>query len=201
MGKLTAKGEATRERIVAAAADLIYANGVERTSTQEVERAAGVSSSQIYHYFRDKRSLVKAVIAFQAERIVGLNEQLLAPEGGLAGLQEWRDAVVAMQKTHGLGGCPVGSLASELADRDTEARIDLAAGFARWEQAIRTLLQAMKDRGELRPEADPDQLAMALLTALQGGLLLSQTRHDTVALEAVLDTMLDRIRHLTPPRC
>jgi TetR/AcrR family transcriptional repressor of nem operon len=52
----------------------------------------------------------------------------------------------------------------------------------------------MRDRGELRPDADPVRLALAMLAALQGGLLLTQTRRDTAALEAGLDTTLDCIR-------
>ena len=51
----------------------------------------------------------------------------------------------------------------------------------------------MHERGDLRPEADPDQLALATLAAVQGGLLLTQTRRDTLALEAALDTVLAHI--------
>ena len=43
---LTARGAATRSRIVEAAADLIYAHGVERTSLDDVMAASGVSKSQ-----------------------------------------------------------------------------------------------------------------------------------------------------------
>jgi TetR/AcrR family transcriptional regulator, transcriptional repressor for nem operon len=73
-----------------------------------------------------------------------------------------------------------------------------AAGFARWETAIRDGLTAMQDRGELTADADPEFLALATMTALQGGLLMSQARRDTVALRAVLDAMIDRIRCHAP---
>jgi TetR/AcrR family transcriptional repressor of nem operon len=195
MAKLTPKGQETRDRIIAAAADLMQAQGVAGTSTQEVEAAAGVSSSQIYHYFADKNELVRAVIAYQTDRILSVHEPVLQAEGGMKALQAWRDTVIELQLTYGFeAGCPVGSLASELSPHDPVARADLAYGFRRWETAIRNVLRTMHDRGELHPEADPDQLAVALLTGLQGGLLLSQTRQDTVALEAVLDTVLERIR-------
>ncbi|SDP26275.1 hypothetical protein SAMN04487897_1595 [Paenibacillus sp. yr247] len=52
----------------------------------------------------------------------------------------------------------------------------------------------MIDRGELRADADPDILALALLTALQGGLLLTQVRKETSPLEVVFDAMLAHIR-------
>ena len=53
----------------------------------------------------------------------------------------------------------------------------------------------MHDRGELR--SDPDELALALLAALQGGLLLTQLRRDPEPLRAALDTVIDRIETLT----
>ncbi|MNI97307.1 hypothetical protein D3C73_1559290 [compost metagenome] len=52
----------------------------------------------------------------------------------------------------------------------------------------------MHARGEMRADADPDRLALALLTALQGGLLMTQVRKDICALEAVLDAILEHIR-------
>jgi hypothetical protein len=51
----------------------------------------------------------------------------------------------------------------------------------------------MRERGELRADADPDRLATALLGALQGGMLLTQTRRDPAPLEATLGAMLGYI--------
>ncbi|HEX4225185.1 MAG TPA: TetR/AcrR family transcriptional regulator [Pseudonocardiaceae bacterium] len=192
--RLTRKGQATRDRIVAAAAELMFQRGVSGTSTDDVQTAAGVNTSQIYHYFGDKRNLVRAVIAFQTESILAAQQPLLSRLDTMDALHAWRDAIVELQHVRQYeGGCPIGSLVSELAERDAEARADLAAGFSRWEAAIGEGLRAMHQRGDLRPEADPDQLALALLAALQGGLLLTQTRRDTVALEAAMDTMLAHI--------
>ena len=62
--RLTRKGQATRDRIVEAAAGLMFRQGVAGTTTEQVQAAAGVSASQIFHYFGDKRALVRAVIAW-----------------------------------------------------------------------------------------------------------------------------------------
>ncbi|GAA5138348.1 TetR/AcrR family transcriptional regulator [Pseudonocardia adelaidensis] len=197
--RLTPKGRATRERIVAAAAALMFDRGVAGTSTEDVRAAAGVSSSQLYHYFENKQQLVRAVIAHQTEAVLAAQEPLLSRLDSLPALQAWRDLIVDLQRQrHCVGGCPIGSLASELADADPEARQDLAAGFARWGSAIRDGLAAMRDRGELREEADPERLALATLTALQGGLLMTQTSRSTAPLEAALDMSLDAIRVMAP---
>ncbi|WNV82510.1 TetR family transcriptional regulator C-terminal domain-containing protein [Umezawaea sp. Da 62-37] len=192
--RLTRKGRATRDRIVATASELMFERGVAGTSTDDVRAAAGVSTSQIYHYFSDKRTLVLAVIAHQTEAVLTAQEPLLSTLDSLEALRAWRDFLVALQRGYDCrGGCPIGSLGSELADVDDEARQAVATGYTRWEGSIRAGLHAMRDRGDLRPDADPDRLALATLTALQGGLLLTQIRRDTAALEAALDSMIDHI--------
>lgn len=194
--RLTRKGRATRDRIVVAAAELMYERGVAGTSTDDVLKAAHLTSpSQLYHYFGDKRSLVQAVIEYQTESVLSFQRALLSRIDSFEALEAWRDAVIDSQLARrGQGGCPIGSLSAELSDHDPQARADLAAGFGQWESAIRGGLQAMQDRGELTSDADPGSLALALLTALQGGLIIDQVRQDTVALETVLDAMIERIR-------
>ena len=197
----TAKGLATRERIVEAAAMLMYSGGVAGTSWEDVQNAAGVSASQLYHYFGDKQGLVRAVIAHQTRAILESQQPLLASLDSLEALRAWRDLLVeGRRQIQCQGGCPLGSLAGELFEAHPECREDLVDGFDRWEGAIRDGLQAMYERGDLRRSADPDRLATALLAAVQGGLVLSQVRRDVDPLEAALDTSLEHIASLTTRR-
>jgi TetR/AcrR family transcriptional regulator, transcriptional repressor for nem operon len=197
---LTRKGHQTRQRIVAAAADLILRHGVARTTLDDVRAEAGVSSSQIYHYFADKEALVRAVVDYRAQTVVGeIHEPALAAIDGIEGLRAWRDMIVSIQRgAHCQGGCPLGSLGSELAELDHAARRDVAAGYARWEAAISACLAGMRDRGQLSATADAGQLASALLAALQGGLLLSKVQRDVRPLAAALDVMISLIASLAP---
>jgi AcrR family transcriptional regulator len=197
----TTKGRATRDRIVAAAADLMYRHGAAGMSTPALRDAAAVSSSQIYHYFADKDDLTRAVIAFQTEAILANQGPLLARLDSLEALRAWRDDVVDVARQQGgAGGCPLGSLSSELSDDHPWAREALATGFAAWSETIRTGLLGMIANGTLGREADADQLSLALLAALQGGLLLAQAQHTTAALEAALDTVIARIHDQATPR-
>jgi AcrR family transcriptional regulator len=186
---LTPKGERVRARIIAAAAELIHERGVAGTTLEDVKAAAQVSGSQLYHYFGEKETLVQAVIDWQADVIVGNTEQ--ADLGSIEGLRAWRDMVIAAAKTSGgMGGCPLGSLGSQLAERDPEARTRIAAGFGRWSAAIRDGLRALHAAGHLPAGISPDDLAVTLLAALQGGLLLAQVQRDTRPLETAVDTIL-----------
>ena len=191
---VTPKGRATRDRIVSEAAALMHARGVAGTSTEDVRAAAGVSASQIYHYFGDKRTLTRAVIEYQTDAVMGFQEPLLGRLDDLDALRAWADLIVEFQRSNGCqGGCPLGSLASELAESDSAAREELAASYRRWHEAIRDGLAAMQDRGELVDGADVEKLATALLSALQGGLLLAKTLREVEPLRTALHTVIDHI--------
>jgi AcrR family transcriptional regulator len=194
--RLTPKGRATRERIVRTAADLIFRQGVAGTSIDDVRKAAGVSGSQMTHYFQDKRSLVRAVVAWQADNVIGQHQQPnLGRLDSFEALELWAEQNIARQRELNCeGGCGFGSLAGELAETDPETRSDLAAGFTRWEALFRNGLQAMRDRGELHPDADPAVLAAGLLASLQGGMLLTQTTRDIRHVEAAVKAALDHVR-------
>ena len=194
--RLTRKGAETRARIVDAAAQLIYEHGVASTTIEEVRDSAHVSSSQLYHYFDDKPALVRAVIERQADMAIGTQERF--DLSSLEGLREWRDFVVDhTRETGGRGGCPVGSLGPALAETEPEARAMLAASFKRWEASILAGLLRMHALGRLGPDADPRQLALALLAALEGGLLLAQIQRDPEPLAAGLDAMLRLVASLS----
>jgi TetR/AcrR family transcriptional regulator, transcriptional repressor for nem operon len=198
---LTKKGAETRERIVTAAAELIFERGVAGTGMEDIKEAAGVSSSQLYHYFADKQALVHAVIGHQSDAVLAAQEPLLGKLDSLDALRAWRDQAVAIERQlQCRGGCPIGALAGELAESDPEARADIAAGFARWEGAIAQGIEAMHARGELPAAVDPDRLALALLAAHQGGLVLTQVRRDPAPLEAALDAMIEHVAELRGER-
>src|SRR5437764_3505844 len=97
-GGWTRKGQATRARIVAAAAGLMFERGVAGTTTEDVRAAAGVSSSQLYHYFADKKALVRAVIAYTTEAVLDAQRPLLGQLDSLTALRAWRDLVVGLQR-------------------------------------------------------------------------------------------------------
>ena len=115
-------------------------------------------------------------------------------------LERWAELNVARQRELRCdGGCGLGSPAGELTETDAETRADLAAGFIRWEALFRDGLQAMRDRGDLRPDADPAQLAAGLLASLQGGMLVTRTTREIRHVEAALKTALDHIRSYATP--
>ncbi len=63
---------------MAAAAGVMFERGVTRTSLEDVRHAAGVSNSQLYHYFVDKAALVRGVVGYQSEQELAGQQPLLS---------------------------------------------------------------------------------------------------------------------------
>jgi TetR/AcrR family transcriptional regulator, transcriptional repressor for nem operon len=192
----TERGRATRRRIVQAAAELVAEKGAAAASLDDVGARSGASRSQLYHYFEDRDDLIRAVIDTTTEAVLGAQIGLLDELDSWAGIDRWFQALVELQiERHARGGCPIGTLAGQLAERDPEARAAIADGLGRWELHLRQGLERMQARGKLRAGADPAGLATATMAAIQGGLLLTQVRRDPQQLRIALDAARTVLRN------
>jgi AcrR family transcriptional regulator len=196
--RTTARGEATRARLISSAADLMYVRGVNAVTLDDVRAATGTSKSQLYKHFpAGKPELVRAVVALRADQILAREEQRLARLKSMSGLRRWRDALIqgaALQG--GAYGCALGNMVMELSDQDEQARITLAEHFATWEGLLAAGFRRMQDGGILPVDADADALATGLMAALQGGYLLAQADHDVTPMATALDMALAHIESL-----
>lgn len=192
---LTARGAATRDRIVHAAADLMYVNGVNATTLDDVLEASSVSKSQLYRHFPDREALVRAVIALRGQQVIERETDRLGRLTSFSGLLRWRNALISANALQRAAyGCALGSMAYEVSDQDEQARTALAALFKTWEQLIADGLRRMQDKGTLKPSADADRLAVGLMAALQGGYLLANTAHDVMPMEVAIDLALEHLK-------
>jgi TetR/AcrR family transcriptional repressor of nem operon len=194
----TTRGRASRERIVERAAELFAARGVAGTSLDEVLAAAGAGKGQLYHYFRSRDELVEAAAGLRCSQVLAGLTQELGTVASLAELERALAGFVAGFEQMGLPGCPIGSLAAELAERNEGARLKTAAAFDAWEQLLADALARMRDRGELRADAAPAVLATALLASIEGGMVLSQARKDPASLRVAVEAGFGLLRtHLS----
>ena len=193
---LTRRGQQTQARIVEATADLVLGQGVRATTFDDIRSATQTSRSQLFHYFPGgKAELVRAVAVRQTERVLDGQRALLDELDSFEALQVWRDAVVGAQRDRQcVGGCPLGSLASEVAEHDEQARELLAASFAQWQAHLSRGLRSMQQQGALQAGADVEDLALATIASLQGGLLLTQITRNIRSLEVALDAALAHLR-------
>jgi AcrR family transcriptional regulator len=190
----TGRGRASRERIVERAAELFAERGIAGTSLDEVLAAAGAGKGQLYHYFRGRDELVAAAVGLRCSQVLAGLTQALGSVSSLAELERALAGFVAGFEQLGLPGCPIGTLAIEVAGRNEPARQQAAAGFDAWEQLFADALERMRERGELRADASPAVLATALLASIEGGMALSQARKDPVSLHIAVQAGLAQVR-------
>jgi TetR/AcrR family transcriptional repressor of nem operon len=187
----TARGRATRERILTATGELVTERGAGNFSLDDVRARAGVSKSQLYLYFADRGALMQALCATRCENTLAAQNELLAGCDTYEGFARYLDAIVAVQEQrHGRGGCPIGSLVAQIAEHDPDARDALADGLDRWEAGLRTGLARMAARRDLREGSDVEALATQTLVIIQGGLLLTQARQDARQMRIAADAAL-----------
>ena len=190
----TGRGRASRERIVERAADLFAERGIAGTSVDEVLAAAGAGKGQFYHYFRGRDELAAAAVGYRCAQVLDGLTEALGDVSSLAGLEQALAGFIAGFEQAGLPGCPIGTLATEVAGRNEAARLQAAAGYDACERLLADALERMRQRGELRADAQPAVLATGLLASIEGGMVLSQTRKDVASLRIAVDTGLAQVR-------
>ena len=96
-----------------------------------------------------------AVIDTTTDAVLGAQDGLLDELDSLEAIDGWFDGLVALQEQRGArGGCPIGSLVGQLAERDEDTRAALVSGFERWEEPLIAGLTRMQEGGRLRSDAN-----------------------------------------------
>lgn len=176
------------------AAELFAKRGIAATSVDEVLAAAGAGKGQFYHYFRSRDELAAAAVGFRCAQVVTGLTEALGGISSLAGLEQALAGFMTGFEEAGMPGCPIGTLAAEVAGRNEGARVQAAAGFDAWERLLAGALERMRQGGELRADAEPALLATALLASIEGGMVLSQARRDMASLRIAVEAGLSRVR-------
>jgi AcrR family transcriptional regulator len=166
-----------RERLIAAAREALYANGVDGTSLADIAAAADVPLGNVYYYFRTKDDLVRAVIQEHldmAGSLLGAIEAESAEPGQR--LKAFFAALAGDGDLVARYGCPFGSLCTELAKR--------AAGPGTAADLMRVPIAWMERQFAALGRPDARDLAMEAMARYQGAALLTSTFRDPTVMSA-----------------
>jgi AcrR family transcriptional regulator len=166
-----------RERLVAAATDLLHRQGVQGTTLADIASAADVPLGNVYYYFKTRDDIVHAVIDRRLEELtaaLSLLESRRTPKARLKGLAELWSESAEIVADH---GCPLGGLSLELnkcPGQVTEHARALLARVVDWAEG------QFRELG-LR---DPRGLAVHYVSGVQGAAVLANTFGDAPLLTA-----------------
>lgn len=188
------RDQGNREKILDAAASLFHEQGFRPTSLDEILGASGVCRSNFYYHFRSKEDLGLAVLERQVERFESeVLRGILEQEGVPARrrIEQLFGAVASdLARTAYRRGCPFGNLAAELGGIHPEFQNRLSALFRRWEAAVERCLREGISRGEFREDLDARKAATALVSQIEGAVLLAKAHGSGEPLASGAETFL-----------
>ena len=191
LGGVTTPGPPTpRQRLLDAAADLFYRQGIGAVGVDLVSKTAGVSKRTLYQQFGSKDRLIAESLDAHGADIVGLyipaedpgapaRQQILAV---FEGLSRWTASET-------FRGCPFVNTATELADPGHPAR-QVARDY---KLRLRDYFARQAERGRAE---DPQRLADELIVVFDGAIVqavMGTARHRDAARTAV-EALLDAHR-------
>jgi TetR/AcrR family transcriptional regulator, transcriptional repressor for nem operon len=166
-----------RERLVAAAVQLLHRQGVERTTLADIAQLADVPPGNVYYYFKTKDEVIAAVIDIHLQQVTGtlasIDARHRSPKARLKALVS---ELASQSEAVAQYGCPLGSLCSEI-----DKRVDSP------EYAVAELMRTIIDWAELQYRAlgqgrHSRDLAVDMVAAYEGSALLANTLRDPTML-------------------
>lgn len=162
--------EARKNQILDAAWECFAELGYHQTTMAAIAEAAGLSAGAIYLYFENKEALMRAI----GDRSRAMNRQLVAEA-----MARDSDPIAAL---HVIGRAMLAIFTDPRFEESTRVNIELwpellrnpalaenlQADMAFWKEAVTSLLEDAKARGELRPDVDARRLALLLISAWEG---------------------------------
>lgn len=191
---LTAKGTATRQRIVTGAAGLVRDQGAANVSLDDVRTVTSTSKSQLFHYFPDGKSdLLLAVARYEAQQVLDDQQPMLGDLTSWDAWLRWRDRVIEKYRAQG-PGCPLSALTSQLGLADPDIRTVVTDLYARWHAYLADGVRALVASGEIGSGTKVNDAATAVLTAVAGGATLLMATGEISFLETALDEAVAGLR-------
>jgi TetR/AcrR family transcriptional regulator, transcriptional repressor for nem operon len=178
---------ATRERIVDTARRLFWEQGYSATGIAQVLKEANVRSGSLYYFFAAKEDLLLAVLGQYTELLEPMVvrpvfERVADPIKRVFGiLGGYRRLLIQTKYQH---GCPIGNLALEVGNAQPAARKLVAANFTGWQKVIEGCLADAADR--LPETLDRGQLALFVLTTMEGAVMLARSYHSLEPYDAAI---------------
>ncbi|MDT7786519.1 MAG: hypothetical protein QOF58_4938 [Pseudonocardiales bacterium] len=191
---LTAKGRATRQRIIEGAAAYLRSDDPAGVTLDDIRAITGTSKGQIFHYFPDgKEELFLAVARHEAGRVLDDQQPHLGALTSWAAWDRWRDSVVARYHAQGRN-CPLGALMSQVGSTPGAAEV-VSSLLDRWQFHVAEGIEEMQEAGLVRQGVDAGKTAAAFIAGIQGGVQVLRSSGSITHLEASLDTLIDYLKN------
>ncbi len=188
-----------KERLLAAARELMLKKGYPATTVDQICEAAGVTKGAFFHYFDSKEALGRAVIERFVSDLVetfrsGPFREIADPLGRVYAyigftIDVCKEAILQ-------DGCILGVFSQELGDTNSEIRSLCDLSFRGWAQDLKGLLDEAKGQVPAGGSIDTEALAEQFIAIVEGSLILRKAYQDPRVIERALNQFRDHVRLL-----
>lgn len=188
-----------RLRIIEVATDLFHKKGVNATSVDDILEASGTGKGQFYHYFKSKDGLVHEVLKsfYHLLTTKQLPVRIASEIETWEDLDDWFKLFIDFQRSVGCTrSCPIGTIGNDLMNSQEFLRQDVRLIFEFTRHYLSRFFTAMKLKGDLPNDIDPDGLASLCFTVQQGGMLITKIERNEEAFRSAAETALKFIKAL-----
>lgn len=166
------KAEVTRLNILRKAFDLVYANGYQLTSIDDIIAQTDVTKGAFYYHFKNKDTMGLAMI--REVMYPGMYDAMVGPlkesKNPIADLYAMMSALLLQNPFFRVKfGCPAINLIEEMAPVNRSFQIALQKLVEEWQDAIASTIEQGKKTGAIRNDVNGKQVA-AFISAGYGGI-------------------------------
>ena len=184
------KGEATRREIIEKAAPIFNQKGFEGASLSDLMKATGLEKGGIYRHFESKEQLAEE--AFDYAWSLAFQRRMAGLEAILNSVDRLKQVIRNfLERREGLvpGGCPLLNTAVESDDGNPVLRNKAKRAMNGLLTRLESIVIEGKESGEIRPAMEANELAMLIVSTMEGSLMINRLQGKDAAMRVA-------VRHL-----
>jgi TetR/AcrR family transcriptional repressor of nem operon len=190
------RGADTKERILAAGAELVIEKGFNGAGLSEILARAGVPKGSFYHYFASKEEFGVALIESACHDYVASLRDILSDRKRTA-VQRLRGVFEYSRAECAESGptieCVIPKLALETANLSAPVHAAVRAAYQQWSALLAQVIREGQNAGEIALRHDADRLANVLVMLWEGAAIRMQVERSIHPLDDFLAFVFDNL--------
>ena len=189
MGNDISKSERTKQFIIEQTAPIFNEKGYAGTSLTDLTNATGLTKGSIYGNFENKDEVALAAFDYNFNRVtLFIKGKLLATDNSIERLLVYPNVYRDFLKIPFLKpGCPILNTSTEADDTHPKLRERASNALAFWKRSIENQIQRGIQRGEIKAETKPTELAVILMSLIEGAIMQAKVTGKSTELRIAMN--------------
>lgn len=192
----TSKAERTRNFIIEKTAEIFNRKGYAGTSMSDITEATGLTKGSIYGNFENKEEVALAVFEYNRSLVFNTVQAQLDKAGTyfdklMVYGHVYKDVITSVGNR---GGCPILNTAVEADDTNIPLQLSAAKALLSWKKSLVILIRKGTEAGEFRPGINAEEMAVSMISLIEGGVMFSKVTNDYSNMDHVLAMVRELVK-------